>query len=61
METREGNAPMAMLDPADGRSAPSRPSPSEAPTRHPMICLAGGFGFIIGAALLVHLVFNAIV
>jgi len=56
---------MALLDPADDRSAhPHRPatqSPAHEPTRHPMICLAGGFGFIIGAALIVHVVFNALI
>jgi hypothetical protein len=51
---------MALLDPADDRSAhPHRPA--HEPTRHPMICLAGGFGFIIGAALIVHVVFNALI
>lgn len=52
---------MALLDPADHGSAAPRTSPSEAPTRHPMLCLAGGFGFIVAAALLVHLIFNAVV
>ena len=52
---------MALLDPADHGSAAHRPSSSEAPTKHPMICLAGGFGFFVAAALVVHLVFNAIV
>lgn len=60
METRERKPQMALLDPADHGSAP-RASQSEAPTKHPMICLAGGFGFIIVAALAVHLVFNAVV
>ena len=52
---------MALLDPADHGSAPHRTPSSEAPTKHPMICLAGGFGFIVVAALAVHLVFNALV
>ncbi len=52
---------MALLDPVDTLSANSRNAPKEAPTKHPMICLAGGFGFIIVAALVVHLVFNALV
>lgn len=52
---------MALLDPADHGSAAPRTSQGEAPTKHPMICLAGGFGFIVAAALVVHLVFNAIV
>ncbi len=28
---------------------------------HPALCLAGGFGFIVGGALLVHVVFNALI
>ena len=48
---------MALLDPVD----PTPRVSSETPTRHPMICLAGGFGFIIVAALAVHLVFNAVI
>ena len=28
---------------------------------HPAIGLLGGFGFIVGAALLVHFVFNALI
>lgn len=61
METYERKTQMALLDPADGLSATPRTSQSEAPTKHPMICLAGGFGFIVAAALVVHLVFNAVV
>lgn len=53
---------MALLDPADDRSAPhgSGSSPRQ-PTKHPIICLACGFGFIIAAALAVHVVFNALI
>jgi len=29
-------------------------------TKHPRVCLAAGFAVIIGAALLVHLVFSAL-
>lgn len=61
METRERKPQMALLDPADHGSAAPRTSQGEAPTKHPMICLAGGFGFIVAAALVVHLVFNALV
>lgn len=52
---------MALLDPVDNRSVTPRAPQTEGPTKHPMICLAGGFGFIIVAALVVHLVFNALV
>jgi hypothetical protein len=51
---------MALLDPAD-HTAHDDPAAQRTPTRHPMICLAGGFGFIIVAALAVHVIFNAVV
>lgn len=52
---------MALLDPADDRSASQGSGSPRQPTKHPMICLAGGFGFIIAAALAVHVVFNALI
>lgn len=51
---------MALLDPADDRSASPETGRSDHPTKHPMICLAGGFGFITVAALAVHVIFNAL-
>lgn len=40
----------------------SRPSvPLSKRKFHPALCLAAGFGFIIGTALLVHLVFNLVI
>ena len=50
---------MALLDSAHRVStvrAPSRPFTER--EIHPAICLAAGFGLIIGAAALVHVVFN---
>lgn len=44
---------MALLQSADRVSTP----PAERKL-HPAICLAGGFGFIIGASLVVHVLFN---
>jgi len=43
---------MALID-------PHRPTPTDGP--HPALCLAAGFGVIIGAAILVHIVFNSLV
>lgn len=51
---------MALLDPAGDRSANHGSGAPHQPTKHPMICLACGFGFIIVAALAVHVVFNAL-
>ena len=52
---------MALLDSAHRVStdrAPSRPFTER--EIHPGICLAAGFGVIIGAAALVHVVFNVL-
>lgn len=51
---------MALLDPADDRSAPHGSGSPHQPTKHPMVCLVAGFGFIILAASVVHVVFNAL-
>ena len=48
---------MALLHPSDHSSS----VPGKETTRHPRICLLSGFAFIIGTALLVHLVFNALI
>lgn len=50
---------MALLDPVDGLNATE--FRSEAPTKHPGVCLAGGFAFLVGTALLVHLIFTALI
>lgn len=44
---------MALLPLHDTPRPPSRPL-------HPAVGLAGGFGLIVAAALLVHVVFNAV-
>ena len=46
---------MALMDP----SRP--PSPRAKGGAHPAVWLVAGFGFIIGAAYAVHLVFNAMI
>lgn len=48
---------MALIHPSDHRSPAGQ---QETTTKHPMICLAGGFAFIVGAALLVHMVFGVL-
>lgn len=52
---------MALLDSAHrvstGRASPRRFTEREF---HPAICLLAGFGVIIGAAALVHVVFNVL-
>lgn len=52
---------MALLDSAHRVSAERAP-PRHFTEReiHPAICLAAGFGVIIGAATLVHVVFNVL-
>lgn len=45
---------MALID--DHKSPLSPLSRREGP--HPAVCLIAGFGFIIGAALVVHFLFN---
>jgi len=47
---------MALIHPSDHHSSAGR----QETTKHPMICLAGGFAFIVGAALLVHTVFGVL-
>jgi len=52
---------MALLDPAHrvaSARAPARPSSDRG--IHPSICLVTGFGVIVGAALLVHAAFAAL-
>lgn len=48
---------MALLDPSEHHHAPS----GHQKTNHPFICLMGGFGFIVAAALAVHVVFNVLI
>ena len=52
---------MALLDPSDDTFARHASSDRQEPTTHPRLCLLGGFGFIIGTALLVHVVFNVLI
>ena len=52
---------MAMVHPTRELSHDRSDAMTDGKTRHPMLCLAGGFGLIIGAALLVHVVFNALI
>lgn len=47
---------MALIHPAHHASVPLSKRKI-----HPAVCLAAGFGFIMGSALLVHLVFNLLV
>ncbi len=47
---------MALIHPASRASIPLSKRKF-----HPAVCLATGFGFIVGAALLVHVVFNLLV
>jgi hypothetical protein len=54
----KGNA-VALIHPSDDRTA--HRSGEHQPTTKPRLCLAAGFGFIVGVALLVHYVFNALV
>jgi hypothetical protein len=51
---------MALLDPSDDGFARHARSDQQ-PTTHPRLCLLGGFGFIIAAALAVHVVFNVLI
>jgi hypothetical protein len=51
---------MALLDPADHTRISHR-SGDQQPTTHPILCLAGGFGFIVAAALVFHFAFNALI
>ncbi|WP_421729511.1 hypothetical protein [Brevundimonas sp.] len=46
---------MALIHPTDSAAAGHKET-----TNHPRICLAAGFAVIIGAALIVHLVFSAV-
>jgi hypothetical protein len=51
---------MALLDPSDDTLA--RPASSDQDkTNHPLMCVMGGFGFIVATALVVHVVFNVLV
>lgn len=51
---------MALLDPTDhGRN--SYRSGDQQPTTKPRLCLAAGFAFLVGTALVVHFVFNALI
>jgi hypothetical protein len=51
---------MALLDPSDDTLA--RPASSDhEKTNHPLMCVMGGFGFIVATALVVHVVFNVLV
>ena len=47
---------MALLHPSDHLSSAGQ----RETTKHPMICVASGFAFLIGTALLVHIVFTAL-
>lgn len=51
---------MALLDPTDHTRLSHRSSDHQ-PTTKPILCLIGGFGFIIATALVFHVVFNALV
>jgi hypothetical protein len=51
---------MALLDPSDDPFVRRTPSEHQR-TNHPFMCLMGGFAFIVGAALAVHVVFNVLV
>lgn len=51
---------MALLDPADHTRISHRPVDNQ-PTTKPMLCLAGGFGFIVATALIFHFAFNALI
>lgn len=51
---------MALIDPADQLSPPARNVSEEAPTRHPLISVILGFGFIVLSAFSVHLLFRAL-
>lgn len=46
---------MALIHPASRASIPLTKRKI-----HPAVCLVSGFGFIVGAALAVHVVFNLI-
>ena len=46
---------MALLDPSRSTSPRAKGEP------HPAVWLVAGFGFIVGAAYAVHLVFNAVI
>lgn len=46
---------MALLDPTD---EPRRSVGGHQRTNHPALCLAGGFAFIVAAALAVHVLFS---
>ena len=52
---RQKEAVMALIHPASRASVPLTKRKF-----HPAVCLATGFGFIVGAALSVHVVFNLI-
>lgn len=52
---------MALIDPSDDTFARHVSPDQQQPTTHPRLCLLGGFGFIIGTALLVHVVFNVLI
>ncbi|MES2860781.1 MAG: hypothetical protein V4701_04880 [Pseudomonadota bacterium] len=49
-----GSAHRISVAGASARSSPQR-------KLHPSICLLTGFGFIVGSALAVHVVFNALI
>ncbi|CAN5239445.1 hypothetical protein BH09PSE1_BH09PSE1_27490 [soil metagenome] len=49
---------MALLDPADQDKI--HHSGDHTPTTKPMLCLAGGFAFLVATALVFHYAFTAL-
>lgn len=50
---------MALLDPTDHGRTSYRYGDHQ-PTTRPRLCLAAGFAFLVGTALIFHFLFNAL-